>query len=62
MVDRFWVAVEAAVRAGVDDKAVIKDPPKTDHDLMWLSATITDHVVAAIGHEVHDRLGARPEK
>ena len=62
MVDRFWVAIEAAVRAGLDDKAVLKDPPRTDQDLMWLAATITDHVVAAIGQEVHEQPGARPEK
>jgi hypothetical protein len=62
MVDPFWVAIEAAVRAGLDDKAVLRDPPKTDQDLMWLAATITDHVVAAIGPEVHEQLGTRPEK
>jgi hypothetical protein len=62
MVDRFWVAIEAAVRAGLDDKAVLKDPPKTDQDLTWLAATITDHVVTAIGQEIYEQLGARPEK
>lgn len=62
MVDRFWVAIEAAVRAGLDDKGVLTDPPKTDQDLMWLAATITDQVVAAIGQEAHEQLDARPEK
>jgi hypothetical protein len=45
--DKEWVAVERAVRAGLDDVHVLTDPPKTDEEVGWLAATITDHVVAA---------------
>ncbi|HSH60876.1 MAG TPA: hypothetical protein VK988_14815 [Acidimicrobiales bacterium] len=45
--DKEWVAVERAVRAGLDDADVLTDPPKTDEEVGWLAATITDHVVAA---------------
>jgi hypothetical protein len=56
MVDRVWVAVEAAVPAGLEEKAVLEDPPKTERDLMWLAAIITDHVVGAIDKVTSERL------
>jgi hypothetical protein len=52
MTDLVWVELEAAVRAGLDDKGVLDDPPKTDEDVMWLAATITDHVSGALPKEV----------
>ena len=53
MTDRVWVAIEVAVRAGLDDKAVIDEPPKSDEDVMWLAATITDHVCATLPDDVY---------
>jgi hypothetical protein len=46
--DLVWVAIEAAVRAGLDDDAVLTDPPKTEEEVMWLAATIADHVCATL--------------
>jgi hypothetical protein len=40
--------IEAAVRAALDDKAVIDELPKSDEDVMELAATITDHVCASV--------------
>jgi hypothetical protein len=51
--DRVWVTIEAAVRAGLEDKSVIVNPPRSDQDVEWLSATIADHVCAALPKEVH---------
>jgi hypothetical protein len=54
--DRVWVDIEVAVRAGLDDlddKAVIDEPPKSDEDVMWLAATITDHVCATLPEDVY---------
>ena len=63
MVDRVWVAIEAAVRAGLEDKAVLEDPPRTEQDLMWLAATITDQVVGAIDKVTSERLrDANPDQ
>lgn len=46
-VDKEWVAVERVVRAALyDDLQVLKYPPESDEDWMWLAATITDHIVA----------------
>lgn len=53
MTDPVWAWLEAAVRAGLDDKAVLDDPPKTDEDLMWLAATITDHVCGALPKDIY---------
>lgn len=47
------MAIEVAVRAGLDDKAVIDEPPKSDEDVMWLAATITDHVCATLPDDVY---------
>jgi len=63
MVDRMWVAVEKAVRAGLDDKIVLDDPPQTEEDVMWLAATITDHVVSAFPfEEVEGTLAPPPRR
>ena len=53
MTDRVWGAIEKAVRAGLDDKAVLEDPPRTDEDVMWLAATIADHVCASLPPDVY---------
>jgi hypothetical protein len=37
MTDRVWVAIEAAVRTGLDDKAALEAPPTSDEDVMWLN-------------------------
>jgi hypothetical protein len=52
--DRVWVAIEAAVRAGLDDDAVLIDPPKTEEEVMWLAATIADHVCASMPTVVYE--------
>ncbi|MEQ4210150.1 hypothetical protein [Actinopolymorpha sp. B9G3] len=46
-VDKKWVAVESVVRAALVDRDVLKHPPESNEDWMWLAATITDHIVAA---------------
>lgn len=51
--DRVWVAVEAAVRAGLEDKAILERPPRSEDDVMWLAATITDHVCGSIPKDVY---------
>lgn len=53
MTDRVWVAIKAAVRAGLDDKAVIEEPPKSEEDVMWLATTITDHVCSSLPADVY---------
>lgn len=53
MTDLVWVELEAAVRAGLEDKGVLDDPPKTDEDVMWLAATITDHVCGSLPKDVY---------
>lgn len=47
-VDREWVAVSDLVLAGLRDGYSFDDPPKTDVDLEWLAATVTDHVIAGV--------------
>jgi hypothetical protein len=42
-----WVAVNKVVEAALADKAILEHPPATEDEVMWLAATITDHVVAA---------------
>lgn len=60
--DRVWVAVEQAVRDGLDDKAVLEDPPKTQDDVMWLAATIADHVCSAMPRDVYKAFRAALEE
>lgn len=45
--DHNWIAVEKVVREGLDDGFRLDNPPTTEEDVMWLAATITDHVVGA---------------
>lgn len=59
MVDQVWVAVEKAVRDGLDDKSVIEAPPKTEEDVVWLAATISDHVVGALDDATREALRAQ---
>lgn len=56
MTDLVWVELETAVREGLRDKSVLEDPPKTDEELGWLAATITDHVCGALPREVYELL------
>lgn len=51
--DHVWVAIDQTVIATFDDKAVLEDPPKTQEDWMWLSATVADHVGAAMPKELY---------
>ena len=51
--DRVWAAIDQAVSAAFDDKAVLEDPPKTQEDWMWLSATVADHVCSAMPKELY---------
>ena len=51
-IDHVWVAIESAVSAAFDDKAVLENPPKTPEEWVWLSATVTDHVCAAMPEEL----------
>ena len=53
MTDRVWVAIEKAVRTGLDDKAVLEDPPRNDNDVMWLAAAIADNVCASLPPDVY---------
>ena len=45
--DQSWIAVNKVIEAALADGALLERPPVTDDDVMWLAATITDHVVAA---------------
>jgi hypothetical protein len=45
--DQNWIAVNQVVEAALADGAILERPPGTDDEVMWLAATITDHVVAA---------------
>ena len=51
--DHVWVAIDRAVSAAFDDKAVLEDPPKTQDAWMWLSATVADHGCAAMRKELY---------
>lgn len=58
MTDQVWVAIEKAVRAGLDDKVVLEAPPRTDEDVMWLAATVADHVCASLPRDVYNAFKA----
>jgi hypothetical protein len=51
MADEEWQAVEKVISAGLADGDVLNSPPKSENDVMWLAATLTDHVVAAFRTE-----------
>jgi len=48
VVDSNWLAVNELVLNGLRDAYVLEDPPKSDADLVEVSKTVTDHVVAAV--------------
>lgn len=52
--DPVWVAIDAAVQNALEHKGVAKEPPATDDDRMWLSASITDQVCASIPKDVYN--------
>jgi hypothetical protein len=45
--DQSWIAVNNVVEKALADGAILERPPGTDDEVMWLAATITEHVVAA---------------
>jgi len=47
-IDRDWVVINALVEAGLRDSAILETPPMTDEELGFISATITDHLAAAL--------------
>jgi hypothetical protein len=51
--DHVWVAIEHAVSAAFDDKAVLDDPPTKAEDWMWLSASVADRVCAVMPPELY---------
>ena len=45
--DQNWIAANEVVEAALADGAILERPTAIDDEVMWLAATITDHVVAA---------------
>ncbi|HEX8973267.1 hypothetical protein [Oryzihumus sp.] len=56
------MAIEKTVREGLDDKAVLERPPQSEDDVMWLAATITDHVCGSIPRNVYAAFRAALEQ
>jgi hypothetical protein len=46
--DSNWLAVYEVVLAGLRDAEVLDHPPTSDAELVEVSKTVTDHVVAAV--------------
>ena len=42
-----WVAVEKVLRRAGHEPIDLANPPKTDEDLMWIAAGVTDLIVPA---------------